>query len=77
MFAQCWRALSDNFYDSKHHGTNWNTVREKYLPLVEHTATREDLLRARQHDARRTERVAPGHQRPDADARTSGRPTSG
>jgi tricorn protease len=43
MFAQCWRALANNFYDSKHHGTNWNSVREKYLPLVSHTATREDL----------------------------------
>jgi tricorn protease len=43
MFAQCWRALSDNFYDPKHHGADWKTVREKFLPLVGHTATREDL----------------------------------
>jgi tricorn protease len=43
MFAQCWRALSDNFYDAKHHGSDWNAVREKFLPLVGHTATREDL----------------------------------
>jgi tricorn protease len=43
MFAQCWRALSDNFYDSKHHGADWNAVRNRFLPLVEHTATREDL----------------------------------
>jgi tricorn protease len=43
MFAQCWRALSDNFYDPQHHGANWNAVREKFLPLVGHTATREDL----------------------------------
>lgn len=43
MFAQCWRALSDNFYDPKHHGADWNAVRAKFLPLVAHTATREDL----------------------------------
>jgi tricorn protease len=43
MFAQCWRALSDNFYDSAHHGADWKAVRTKYLPLVGHTATREDL----------------------------------
>lgn len=43
MFAQCWRALSDNFYDKGHHGADWKTVREKFLPLVGHTATREDL----------------------------------
>ncbi|MFM8273079.1 MAG: S41 family peptidase [Gemmata sp.] len=43
MFAQCWRALSDNFYDTGHHGADWRAVREKFLPLVAHTATREDL----------------------------------
>ena len=43
MFAQCWRALNANFYDPKHHDTNWTAIREKFLPLVAHTATREDL----------------------------------
>lgn len=43
MFAQCWRALSDNFYDPAHHGANWTAVREKYQPLVGHVAMREDL----------------------------------
>ena len=43
MFAQCWRGLSDNFYDAKHHGSDWTAVRDKFLPLVAHTATREDL----------------------------------
>ncbi len=23
MFAQCWRSLSDHFYDPKHHGADW------------------------------------------------------
>lgn len=43
MFVQCWRALSDQFYDSKHHGTNWEEVRAKYQPLVAHVAQKEDL----------------------------------
>jgi tricorn protease len=43
MFAQSWRALSDNFYDPQHHGANWATVRAKYQPLVGHVAMREDL----------------------------------
>jgi tricorn protease len=43
MFAQCWRALANNFYDPQHHGADWAAVRERFLPLVAHTATREDL----------------------------------
>jgi tricorn protease len=43
MFVQCWRALSDSFYDSKHHGADWNVVRAKYQPLVAHVAQKEDL----------------------------------
>ncbi len=43
MFAQSWRALSDFFYDPQHHGANWPSVREKYRPLVDHVATKEDL----------------------------------
>ena len=43
MFAQCWRGLSDFFYDSKHHGADWNAVRAKYQPLVGHVAMKEDL----------------------------------
>jgi tricorn protease len=43
MFAQSWRALANNFYDPQYHGVDWLAVREKYRPLVDHTATREDL----------------------------------
>ncbi len=43
MFVQCWRALGDSFYDSKHHGANWDTMRAKYQPLVAHVAQKEDL----------------------------------
>ncbi len=43
MFEQSWRALANNFYDSKHHGADWRAIRDKYRPLVEHVAMKEDL----------------------------------
>jgi tricorn protease len=43
MFVQCWRAMADSFYDAKHHGADWKTVRDKYQPLVAHVAQKEDL----------------------------------
>ncbi len=43
MFAQCWRALSDQFYDAKHHGANWEAIRAKYQPVVAHVAMKEDM----------------------------------
>ncbi len=43
MFDQAWRSLSDNFYDDKFHGADWEAVRKKYRPLVKHVAQKEDL----------------------------------
>jgi tricorn protease len=43
MFAQSWRALNEQFYDSSFHNTNWQSVRAKYAPLVKHCASREDF----------------------------------
>jgi tricorn protease len=43
MFEQSWRALSEEFYDPKYHGVDWNAVRLKYRPLVGHVALREDF----------------------------------
>jgi tricorn protease len=43
IFTQCWRALSDQFYDARHHGQDWESVRSKYQPLVRHVAMKEDL----------------------------------
>src|SRR5262249_25437709 len=43
MFDQSWRALAENFYDSKFHGADWNAVRANYRPLVKHVAMKEDL----------------------------------
>ena len=43
IFDQSWRLLSDCFYDCKHHGVDWTSVRNKYRPLVKHIAMKEDL----------------------------------
>jgi tricorn protease len=43
MFDQSWRYLSEHFYDPKFHGSNWEAVRAKYRPLVQHVALKEDL----------------------------------
>jgi tricorn protease len=43
MFEQCWRGLEQHFYDSKYHGVDWKAVRERYRPLVQHVAMKEDL----------------------------------
>ena len=43
MFDQSWRYLSENFYDEKFHGRNWDDVRRRYRPLVEHVSMKEDL----------------------------------
>jgi tricorn protease len=43
MFEQSWQALRDHFYDEKLHGTDWNLVKAKYRPLVQHVALKEDL----------------------------------
>lgn len=43
MFEQSWRALREHFYDSKFHGIDWYTIRDKYRPVVKHCAMKEDL----------------------------------
>jgi tricorn protease len=43
MFDQSWRLLSETFYDSKHHGADWKSIREKYRGLVRHVSMKEDL----------------------------------
>jgi tricorn protease len=44
MFEQSWRLLSEQFYDVKHHGADWDLVRMRYQPAVKHVAHREDLF---------------------------------
>src|SRR5262249_50275787 len=43
MFDQAWRHLRENFYDEKFHGRDWDDVRRRYRPLVDHVAMKEDL----------------------------------
>jgi tricorn protease len=43
IFEQSWRHLTEHFYDSKFHGIDMEALRNKYRPLVKHTALREDL----------------------------------
>lgn len=42
-FVDGWRILRDWFYDPGMHGLDWQAMREKYEPLVEHVAHRSDL----------------------------------
>jgi tricorn protease len=43
MYADGWRILRDWFYDPNMHGQDWDEIRSKYEPLVEHVAHRADL----------------------------------
>ncbi|MFP3941878.1 MAG: PDZ domain-containing protein [Thermoanaerobaculia bacterium] len=42
-FVDGWRILRDWFYDPGMHGLDWQAMREKYEPLVDHLAHRADL----------------------------------
>jgi C-terminal processing protease CtpA/Prc len=43
MYHDAWRMLRDYFYDPHLHGVDWRAVHDRYLPLVERCAKREDL----------------------------------
>jgi len=43
MYVDGWRILRDWFYDPNMHGQNWDEIRTKYEPLVQHVAHRADL----------------------------------
>ncbi|HEV8076376.1 MAG TPA: S41 family peptidase [Candidatus Acidoferrum sp.] len=43
MFLDAWRLERDYFYDRNMHGVNWPEVRDRYLPLVDRVADREEL----------------------------------
>ncbi|HEY7330414.1 MAG TPA: S41 family peptidase [Gemmataceae bacterium] len=43
MFDQAWRYLAEHFYDAAFHGRDWNAIKAKYRPLVQHIAMKEDL----------------------------------
>ncbi|MDH3620780.1 MAG: PDZ domain-containing protein [Gammaproteobacteria bacterium] len=43
MYVDGWRILRDWFYDPNMHGMDWDGIRSKYEPLVQHVAHRADL----------------------------------
>jgi tricorn protease len=43
IFLDAWRLERDYFYDRNMHGVNWVTMRDRYLPLVERVANRDEL----------------------------------
>ncbi len=43
IYHETWRQMRDFFYAPNMHGVDWDAMREKYLPLVEHVNNRLDL----------------------------------
>lgn len=43
LFLDAWRLERDYFYDRNMHGVNWVAMRERYLPLVDRVADRDEL----------------------------------
>ncbi len=43
IFLDAWRLERDYFYDRDMHGVNWVAMRERYLPLVDRVADRDEL----------------------------------
>ena len=43
IFDEAWRYEKDFFYDPGMHGADWDAVRRRYQPLVEHVRHRDDL----------------------------------
>ena len=43
IFLDAWRLERDYFYDRHMNGVNWIAMRDRYLPLVDRVATRDEL----------------------------------
>ena len=43
IFLDAWRLERDFFYDPNMHGVNWPSMRDRYLPLVDRVADRDEL----------------------------------
>jgi tricorn protease len=42
IFLESWRVMRDRFYDENMHGRDWVSLRDAYLPLLDHVGTYED-----------------------------------
>lgn len=43
IFLDAWRLERDYFYDRNMHGVNWPAMRDRYMPLVDRVADRDEL----------------------------------
>jgi tricorn protease len=43
IFLDAWRLERDYFYDRNMHGVDWTAMRDRYLPLVDRVADRDEL----------------------------------
>lgn len=43
IFDEAWRREAQHFYDPNMHGLDWESVYQKYRPLLDHVGRREDL----------------------------------
>ncbi len=44
MLDDAWRCMKCRFDDPRLHGTDWDSMRAKYNPLVAHVADRQQLM---------------------------------
>jgi tricorn protease len=44
IFGDAWRTMKYRFYDPQLHGVDWDAVRARYEPIVEHVADRQELM---------------------------------
>ena len=62
LFLDAWRLERDYFYDRNMQGVDWNQMRDRYLPLVDRVADRDDLNDVHCADGQRAFRAS--HLRP-------------
>ncbi|MCL4178717.1 MAG: PD40 domain-containing protein, partial [Verrucomicrobia bacterium] len=43
IYRECWRQMRDFMFDPNLHGVDWEALRRRYAPLVEHVRHRADL----------------------------------
>jgi len=43
IYNECWRQMREFFYAPNMHGVDWNSIRKRYLPLVDYVIHRADL----------------------------------
>ncbi|AWX45300.1 Protein TolB [Flagellimonas maritima] len=48
IFHEAWRVNRDYFYDPGMHGVDWNAMKTKYEPFIQHAASKQDLYRVMQ-----------------------------